>query len=80
LPTWSDAFETATNDYDIYLLNPDLTELVDYSNAVQEGTTEAIEYIDSRDRDDFGNHLVIGQAKGEARFIRLSACDVRHSG
>jgi hypothetical protein len=71
---WSDAFGASGNDYDLFLLDPSLSQVIASSNEVQDGNGFPFEIIDTRQRDDTGNNLVIIQQSGAAaRYLHLNA-------
>lgn len=69
---WTDPWGGSGNDYDLYLLNATRTAVIDSSNDSQEGSDYPYEFIDSHDRDDVGNTLVVVKDSGENRFIHLN--------
>lgn len=68
---WSDPWGSAANDYDLYLLNPSLTQIVALSNATQNGTGNPFEQIDV-EFNPVGYGLVIAKSGGANRFLRLN--------
>jgi hypothetical protein len=71
---WSDAFGASGNDYDLFLLDPSLSQIIAFSNDIQDGNDFPFEIIDTRQRDDTGNNLVIIQQSGaSARYLHLNA-------
>ena len=69
---WADPLGASANDYDLYLLDDSLTNLVRASTSVQDGGQDPLEgfpgfdeYVDS--------HLVVVRSAGEGRYIRLNA-------
>lgn len=75
---WSDPHGGSDNDYDLFLLNEDLTQVLASSTNVQDGNDDPFEAISSRaDNDininDTGNTLVILRRPGaEARYLHLN--------
>ena len=70
---WSDAFGASANDYDLFLLSPDLTQVFDSSTDFQDGNDDPFEAIWSGDFDDTGNALVAVQVPGAAaRYLHLN--------
>ncbi len=70
---WSDKFGASGNDYDLYLLNPDLDAVFASSTNVQDGDDDPLEFIDSISYNDVGNHLVVLQTSGaDARYLHLN--------
>ena len=56
---WADPLQTADDDYDLFLLDPTLTTVLDASTDVQDGDDRPFEDIDSDGMDDTGNRLVV---------------------
>ena len=69
---WSDPAGASNNDYDLFLLDPTMTAVVDFSNAPQDGDDDPIEAIDSSARDDTGAFLVILKWSGDPRMLHLN--------
>lgn len=74
---WSDPFATAANDYDLYVLTGDLSEVLRFSNDTQDGSggdDDAVEIVSF-----FGNgaangeRIVVARAAGEDRLFNLIA-------
>lgn len=72
---WSDPLGESGNDYDLFLLDPYLMYVIGVSNNYQNGIQDPFEYINSRNRDDTGNRLVIINYNdlAEPRFLHLNA-------
>ena len=70
--SWADSQGNSGNDYDLYLLSPDLTQVFDASTNVQSGTQNPFELIDSGPFNDVGNRLVIVKTSGEDRYLHLN--------
>jgi hypothetical protein len=68
---WSDAFGASANDYDLFLLSPDLTTVLAASTGSQDGNDDPIEGIVSPN-DNTGNTLVVIRFSGEARYLHLN--------
>ena len=68
---WSDPWGSSANDYDLYLFNPSLTQLVAFSNATQNGTGNPFEQI-TLGFNPVGFGLVIAKFGGADRFLRLN--------
>ena len=66
---WSDPFNQPTNDYDLYVLDSNATQVIDSSTNTQNGQGQAIEYVN---RPSSGNLLMIVLYSGQPRFLRLS--------
>lgn len=69
---WADAFGAAGNDYDLFLLDSTLSNVIAASTTTQDGNDDPFEAIDSQGTDDTGNHLVVVLFNGEARFLHLN--------
>lgn len=69
---WSDPSGASTNDYDLYLLDATLTNVIAASTNTQSGTQNPFELIDSTASDDLGNRLVVVQFAGVDRFLHLN--------
>ncbi|MEE9250802.1 MAG: S8 family serine peptidase, partial [Alphaproteobacteria bacterium] len=71
---WSDPQGGSANDYDLFLLNSDLTQVFASSTNLQDGDDDPFEIIDSRGFNDTGNVLVIiGRPGAQARYLHLNA-------
>ena len=68
---WADPLGGANNDYDLMLLDESGTEIIAISNNVQDGSGDPLEFIDSRLDDHAYYRIVIVQADGEDRYLRL---------
>ena len=68
---WSDPWGSSANDYDLYLLNPSLTQVVASSNTTQNGTGNPFEQINV-EFNPVGYGLVIAKFGGANRFLRLN--------
>ena len=68
---WSDPFGGSNNDYDLYLLDDTLTNVLAASTNTQNGTQDPIEFVLSGG-DDLGNRLVVVKFNGDDRFIHLN--------
>jgi len=69
---WSDPGGASSNDYDLYLLDPTLSTVYDYSYDTQNGDDEPIESIDSYSYDDTGLALVVLRWNGVDRMLHLN--------
>lgn len=69
---WSDPLSQATNDYDLFLLDNSLSNVVAASTTTQNGTQNPFEIIDTRVRNDLNARLVVVLFDGEPRFIHLN--------
>lgn len=70
---WADAWGASANDYDLFLLDSALTNILDYSVSEQSGTQDPFEYIDSLAFNDTGYVLVIIRYAGAGRYLHLNA-------
>jgi subtilisin family serine protease len=74
---WSDAYGTAANDYDLYVLLSDLSQVVRFSNSTQDGVggdddpQEIISFFGSGASP--GESLVVVRAAGVDRMLNLIA-------
>ncbi len=68
---WADPLDAATNDYDLFLLDPTLTNVLAASTNTQNGTQDPLEFILSAG-DDTGNRLVVTLFNGVERFFHLN--------
>lgn len=69
---WSDPLGGSANDYNLFLLDSGLANILAASISTQDGNDDPLEFIDSRSVDDTGNALVIVQASGANRFLHLN--------
>jgi len=69
---WTDPLGGSANDYDLYLVDPALQNIVDASDDIQDGNDDPIEGI-CPDYDTTGYHLLVARWSGADRFIHLSA-------
>ncbi len=69
---WADPLGVSANDYDLYLLDKSLTEVVRASTNVQDGEQDPLEGFSGSD-EDVDKHLVVVRDAGEARYLRLNA-------
>ena len=69
---WASPLEAATDDYDLYLLNNALDDVIAASTATQDGTQDPFEIIDTSAADDTDNRLVVVKFAGDDVFIHLS--------
>jgi subtilisin family serine protease len=70
--TWSDPQGGSSNDYDLFLLSPDLSTVFDSSTNTQSGTQDPFESISSRSFNDVNNRLVVVRSSGADRFLHLN--------
>lgn len=71
---WSDPWGGSANDYDLCLMNADLTAILDWSADEQNGNDDPLEMIRSGSDDDTGNTLVVIRSTGSApRYLHLLA-------
>ena len=69
---WNDPFGGASNDYDLFLLDAALANVIAFSTNVQDGDDLPVEFIDSSAGDDTGNRLVVLKFGGDDRFLHLN--------
>ncbi|MEM6794471.1 MAG: S8 family serine peptidase [Acidobacteriota bacterium] len=69
---WSDPQDGAANDYDLFLLDAALANVLKASTNTQNGTQDPLEFLDSSVDDDTGNRLVVVKFDGEDRFFHLN--------
>ena len=69
---WANPQDAAEDDYDLFLLDPTLTTVLDASTNVQDGTQDPFESIDTQADDDTGNRLVVVLFAGSGRFLHLN--------
>ncbi len=74
---WADPWGASGNDYDLVMLDETGSEIIAISNSVQDGTGDPIEFIDSQLDDHSEYRLVIVQADGADRFVRLDTFGTR---
>jgi hypothetical protein len=70
---WADKWGESANDYDLFLFNSDLSQIVYSSVDVQNGEGFPIEVIDSSAFSDADHRLVIALYQGSARYLHLNA-------
>jgi len=70
---WSDPLNGSGNDYDLYLLAPDGSQIIAVSNDTQNGNDDPFELIDSKNSDDTGLELLVVLESGAPRFLHLNA-------
>ena len=70
---WSDPAGASANDYDLYLLDASLTNVVAASTNVQDGTQDPFEILDSTASDDTGNRIVVVKFSGADRFLHVNS-------
>ncbi|MEM7482855.1 MAG: S8 family serine peptidase [Acidobacteriota bacterium] len=69
---WSDPLDSAGNDYDLYLLDDTLTNVLGASTNTQNGDDDPFEILASVGEDDTGNRLVVVKFSGDDRFLQLN--------
>lgn len=69
---WSDPLGAAANDYDLFLLDDALANVVAFSTQVQDGDDDPFEIINSVGIDHGGNRLVVTKFAGEDRFLQVN--------
>ncbi len=70
--SWADPTGHSTNDYDLFLLSPDLSTVLASSTNIQNGTSDPYEQIFSGPFNDINNQIVIIKTSGEDRYLHLS--------
>jgi hypothetical protein len=74
---WTDRLGTAANDYDLYVVAGDLSEVVRFSNDTQDGIggdddpIEIVSFFGSGAA--FGERVIVARAAGEGRLLNVSA-------
>jgi hypothetical protein len=71
---WSDPLGASANDYDLYLFDSTLTNILDFSTDFQTGNQDPIESICSAacGFDSTGDRLVIVKSAGSDRYLHLT--------
>ena len=69
---WADPLGASANDYDLYLLDKSLTEVVRASTTMQDGEQDPLEGFSGSD-EDVDRRLMVVRSSGEGRYIRLNA-------
>ncbi len=69
---WSDPLGAADNDYDLFLLDEALANVVAFSTLIQDGDDDPFEIINSVGIDHGGNRLVVTKFAGEDRFLQVN--------
>ena len=70
---WSDPQGASSNDYDLFLLSSDLSQVLGKSDTTQDGDDDPIEGIDTGDFNDTNNVLVIIRKPGaQSRYLHLN--------
>ncbi|NJL29886.1 MAG: S8 family serine peptidase [Thermoanaerobaculia bacterium] len=69
---WSNPLGGANDDYDLFLLDNTLTNVVAFSANVQDGDDDPLEAINSVGIDHTGNRLVITKFSGADQFLQLN--------
>lgn len=72
---WSDAAGASGNDYDLLLLDPARSAILDSGADFQDGDDDPFEFIDSGppgNFNDLGNTLVVVKFLGDDRFLQLN--------
>ena len=68
---WADPLGASANDYDLYLFDETLTELLAKSTDTQEGESDPYERV-PQSAAEVGSRLVVVKASGEDRYLRLN--------
>lgn len=69
---WGNPQGAASDDYDLFLLNSDLTMVLDSSTNTQNGTQDPYEEILANVVDETDNHLIVAKKSGSDTLIHLS--------
>ena len=69
---WADPQGQSGNDYDLFLLDAAMENVLAGSTSTQNGTQNPFELIDTTQTDDTDAHLVVVQVSGESRFLHLN--------
>ncbi len=69
---WANPLGAAADDYDLFLLDPTLSTVLDFSANTQDGSQDPLEFIDTLADDDTGNRLVVVKFSGSDRFLHLN--------
>ncbi len=69
---WADPAGASDNDYDLFLLDAALANVIAFSTFTQNGDDLPLEVIDSSMRDDTGNRLVVTRFNGDDRFFHMN--------
>ncbi len=69
---WSNPLAGAGDDYDLFLLDDALANVVAFSANTQDGNDDPFEIIDSQGLDHSGNRLVITKFSGNDQFLHLN--------
>ncbi|GAB4197993.1 MAG: hypothetical protein Tsb002_32600 [Wenzhouxiangellaceae bacterium] len=70
---WADPMGQSDNDYDLFLLNVGLTNILSASTTSQTGTQDPYEFIDSSNNDDTASVIVIVLTGGSPLPLHLNA-------
>lgn len=69
---WNDPVGASDNDYDFFLLDDSLSNVIAASTNTQDGNDFPIEFLVSGGVDDTGNRLVVALQNGAARFLHVN--------
>jgi len=69
---WSDPKGGSGNDYDLYLVDSDVTTILAASTDRQDGSADPFEIIGSLGSADVGNRLIVVKYSGDDRFLHLN--------
>lgn len=70
---WSDPDGGSANDYDLFLLDSEMSSVVSSSTDEQNGNDDPYEIIDSRVTNNTGHHLVVVLWAGAPRYLHLNS-------
>ena len=69
---WADPFGASGNDYDLFMLDDTLQNVLAMSTNTQNGNDFPIEFIVSSGVDDSGNRLVVVKVGGDDKFLHMN--------
>lgn len=69
---WADPFGASGNDYDFFLLDAALENILAMSTNTQNGNDIPVEFLLSGGIDDSGNRLVVVKVSGDDKFINVN--------
>ncbi len=71
---WSDVFGSSANDYDLFVLSGDLSEVLRFSNNTQDGSGDPVEIVSFFGSGaSQGERIVVGRVAGADRLLNLVA-------
>jgi len=69
---WSDPWGQSANDYDLFVLDPTLTEVLGAATNIQDGVQDPLELLNSRNFNDLNNHIVVVRYRGARRHLHVN--------